>query len=208
MLRGVIDQDYPLGLGSKSPRRLEMLQTLGIPLRIVPADVDERVEPAEEPSVYLGRITVNKFSAAVRASAGVQLGAMLVADTIVVVDGEILGKPASVVEAEAMLSRLSGRSHEVWTRFAVGFGADGGPGEVRHAETVKSVVSFRILSPDEIRGYAHSGEGLDKAGAYAVQGLGSFAVARIEGSYSNVVGLPVCEVVVALRRTGLLGRFP
>jgi septum formation protein len=207
MLRGVIDQDYPLGLGSKSPRRLEMLQTLGIPLRIVPADVDERVEPAEEPSIYLGRITVNKFSAAVRASAGVRLGAMLVADTIVVVDGEILGKPASVAEAEEMLSRLSGRSHEVWTRFAVGCRADG-RGEIRHAETVKSVVSFRLLSPDEIRGYAHSGEGLDKAGAYAVQGLGSFAVARIEGSCSNVVGLPVCEVVVALRRTGLLGPFP
>jgi septum formation protein len=207
MLRGVIDQDYPLVLGSKSPRRREMLQTLGIPLRVVPADVDERLLTAERPAWYLERIVADKYRAAAAASQGIDLGALLVADTIVLLDAEILGKPASESEAEGMLSRLSGRSHEVWTRFAVGCPV-GGKGEALHAETVSSTVSFRRLLPDEIRGYAKSGEGLDKAGAYAVQGLGSFAVARIEGSYSNVVGLPVCEVVLALRRTGLLGRFP
>jgi septum formation protein len=207
MLRGVIDQDYPLGLGSKSPRRREMLQTLGIPLRVLPADVDERLLTAETPALYLERIVANKYSAAFAASTGIDLGAILVADTIVLLDDQTLGKPVDVTEAEGMLSRLSGRSHEVWTRFALGCAADGS-GEVRHAETVKSVVSFRRLSPDEIVGYAKSGEGLDKAGAYAVQGLGSFAVTRIEGSFSNVVGLPVCEVIVALGRAGLLGRFP
>ena len=204
MLRDVIDQDYPLGLGSKSPRRREMLEKLGIPLRIVAADADERVLTREKPAVYLERVVAEKFAGAARSSAGARLGALLVADTIVVLDGEILGKPGSVAEAEAMISRLSGRSHEVCTRFAVGVQ----PGEIRHAETVSSVVSFRRLEPDEIRSYAKSGEGLDKAGAYAVQGLGSFAVARVEGSHSNVVGLPVCEVVLALKRTGLLGTFP
>jgi septum formation protein len=207
MLRGVIDQDYPLGLGSKSPRRREMLQTLGIPLRVVPADVDERTLAAERPAVYLERVVAEKYQAAAGASQGMRLGALLVADTIVLVDGEILGKPADIGDAEAMLSRLSGRTHEVWTRFAVG-GPVGAKGEIVHAETVSSMVSFRRLRPDEIRGYAESGEGRDKAGAYAVQGLGSFAVARVEGSYSNVVGLPVCEVVSALLRTGRLGRFP
>ena len=202
MLRGVIDQDYPLGLGSKSPRRREMLETLGIPLRIVPVEVDERVLAQEKAAFYLERIVADKFGAAVKTSDFLELGGLLVADTIVLLDGEILGKPTNAAEAEAMISRLSGRDHEVWTRFAVGIR------EIKHAETVKSIVSFRCLDPDEISRYACSGEGLDKAGGYAVQGLGSFAVLRIEGSHSNVVGLPVCEVVVALKRTGLLGHFP
>jgi septum formation protein len=207
MERGVIDQDYPLVLGSKSPRRREMLQTLGIPFRVVPADVDERILTAERPAPYLERIIADKYRSAAMASGDMDLGALLVADTIVLLDGEILGKPAGVDDAERMLSRLSGRAHEVWTRFAVGCPV-GGQGQVTHAETVSSMVWFRRLDADQISGYAKSGEGLDKAGAYAVQGLGSFAVSRIEGSYSNVVGLPVCEVVTALGRTGLLGRFP
>jgi septum formation protein len=120
-----------------------------------------------------------------------------------------------------MLSALSGREHQVWTRFAIAGGGpiaggvDRDPGSPvalgvapLHAETVVTRVRFRALSDDEVASYAATGEGLDKAGAYAIQGIGAFAVARIEGSYSNVVGLPACEVVSALRATGLLARFP
>jgi septum formation protein len=111
-----------------------------------------------------------------------------------------------------MLTRLSGRAHEVRTRFLVtespaNQGGDGG-GAAVHGETVSTTVHFRALESEEIRRYAASGEGMDKAGAYAVQGVGSFAVQRIEGSYANVVGLPVCEVVVALKRLGFLPAFP
>ena len=105
-----------------------------------------------------------------------------------------------------MLRRLSGRWHEVHTRFAISPRASLGPGP--YAETVVSRVRFRELSPSEIEAYAASGEGLDKAGAYAIQGLGSFAVASLEGSYSAVVGLPACEVVRALSSLGLLSVFP
>lgn len=184
-----------------------MLETLGIPLRVISADVDERILGSERPAFYLERIVANKYRAASVSSHGIDLGALLVADTIVLIDGRILGKPASVTEAEEMLSSLSGRSHDVWTRFALGCPAQA-HGEIQYSETVSSTVSFRRLRPDEIRGYARSGEGLDKAGGYAVQGIGSFAVARVEGSYSNIVGLPVCEVVVALGKMGLLGHFP
>jgi septum formation protein len=118
----------------------------------------------------------------------------------------VLGKPSGRDEARAMIAELSGRDHEVWTRFAISSGDDSGA--ALHAETVRTRVTFRALDEIEIAAYADTGEGLDKAGAYAIQGIGGFAVARIDGSYSNVVGLPACEVIVALRRLGLLGRFP
>jgi nucleoside triphosphate pyrophosphatase len=123
----------------------------------------------------------------------------------VIDDGDILGKPADADEAEGMIARLAGRTHEVWTRFAIARVEGGDRREVRvaHAETVITRVTFRALTPAKIRAYAESGEGLDKAGAYAVQGLGAGIVARIEGSYTNVVGLPACEVIVALEALGL-----
>ena len=134
---------------------------------------------------------------------------MLVADTIVLIDDRILGKPLDLREAERMLSELSARSHEVRTRFAIGrANVERGGADLLHEETVSTRVWFRSLDASEIARYAATGEGLDKAGAYAIQGIGSFAVTRIDGSYSNVVGLPVCEVVVALKRLGLLGPFP
>ncbi len=103
-----------------------------------------------------------------------------------------------------MLSRLSGREHEVRTRFAIVARHD----HAEHSQTVSTRVRFRALMPGEIARYAATGEGLDKAGGYAIQGVGAFAVAEIAGSYANVVGLPVCEVVLALRGLGLLGDFP
>lgn len=200
----MIDETRPLLLGSGSPRRREILTTLGLPLRIVSLDVDERMRAGESAAAYLERITADKLSSAARHASG--CGAVLVADTSVILDGSVLGKPADCDDARAMIAALSGRDHEVWTRFAIASGDD--PSAALHAETVCTRVTFRVLGDDEIAAYAATGEGLDKAGAYAIQGIGAFAVSRIEGSYSNVVGLPACEVVSALRRVGLLGRFP
>jgi septum formation protein len=188
--------DVPLVLGSQSPRRREILTSLRVPFVVCGAHVDERVRGGERVEVYLARIVRAKLEG-VRAIAPPGR-AILVADTTVVLDGAILGKPANVAEAGRMIARLAGRAHEVKTRFAIA-------AEARvHEETMTTVVTFRPLSESEIRAYAESGEGLDKAGAYAVQGLGAGIVSRISGSYTNVVGLPACEVVVALTALELL----
>jgi septum formation protein len=205
----VLSEQSPLLLASASPRRREILETLGVPVRVLPASVDETVRVGESPRDYLARVVDDKLAAAsLLASDDPRadgVAGVLVADTSVIVDARILGKPVDEADARAMLRLLSGRAHEVWTRFALRSCAVGAP---TFAETVVTRVVFRALDAGEIDGYAASGEGLDKAGAYAVQGLGAFAVARIEGSYANVVGLPACEVVAALRRAGLIATFP
>jgi len=155
---------------------------------------------------YLCRVVQDKLSDVVPRLDDRPFGCVLVADTIVVVDGEILGKPSDEVQACSMLRRLSGRGHEVLTRFAIALPAR--PSHPVCQTTVQTLVRFRHLSDSEVMRYVATGEGLDKAGAYAVQGMGAFAVERIEGSYSNVVGLPACEVVEALQRTGLLHSYP
>ena len=200
----------PLLLGSASPRRKALLETLGIPLVVIAVDADERRREGERPDAYLERVTFDKLERACADTRAASASAVLVADTVVLVDDEILGKPAGTDDAIAMLTRLSGRAHEVRTRFQLGRpkGATGSVVTTLHAETVSTRVHFRTLERDEIARYVATGEGLDKAGSYAVQGIGSFAVQRIEGSYANVVGLPVCEVVVALKRAGLLAAFP
>ncbi|AGP39296.1 Maf family protein [Sorangium cellulosum] len=211
----MIDDAHPLLLGSGSPRRREILTTLGLPLRVAAAEVDEAGRPGEGAAAYLERVTLAKLAAARRLQQAVGAGAILVADTSVILGDSILGKPRDEGDARAMLRALSGREHQVWTRFAIaGAEADLAPAATRgraealHAETVVTRVRFRQLDDDEVASYAATGEGLDKAGAYAIQGIGAFAVAGIEGSYSNVVGLPACEVVAALRAAGLLARFP
>jgi septum formation protein len=193
---------------------------LGIHLTVVAVEADEVRRAAEDPDTYLDRVTRDKLARVAADTRALGTSVLLVADTIVLLDRDILGKPANAEEAMAMLMRLSGRAHEVQTRFLIGPSPTGptqrgsAVGIVNpaaaplHAETVTTKVQFRRLDADEIRRYAASGEGMDKAGGYAVQGVGSFAVQRIEGSYANVVGLPVCEVVVALRRLGLLPAFP
>jgi septum formation protein len=214
----MLTEASPLLLASGSPRRREILQNLRIPhLVAANAGIDETVRAGEDASAYLDRIVRAKLEAACRVFAfeaarvgdtlrGVDVtaaaAAVLVADTSVILDGAILGKPASVEDAEAMIARLAGRTHEVWTRFAVG--SPVADVNVLHIETVSTKVVFRALTAERIRRYAESGEGDDKAGAYAVQGLGSALVARIEGSYANVVGLPACELVVALENLGLV----
>jgi septum formation protein len=209
----------PLLLASGSPRRREILETLGVPIVARAAEADETVRDGEAPEDYLARVVSDKLRAAGAllasdASLRGRCAAILVADTSVIAAPEpaagsgaettraILGKPGSVDEAERMIARLAGRTHEVWTRFAIG-SAEGTP-KALHQETVVTRVTFRSLTPARIRAYAESGEGTDKAGAYAVQGLGAALVSRIEGSYSNVVGLPACEVVVALEQLGLV----
>ena len=202
-----ISVSNPLCLGSASPRRQELLSGLGLPLKVQPANVEESVLPGELPQQYLERIVADKWTAVNRLV--LTLGffsAVLVADTIVVVDNEILGKPIDVADAERLLHRLTGREHVVYTRFAVGrAGADTATVAAR---TVETRVFLRSATDDELRRYAATGEGLDKAGAYAAQGIGSFLIERVRGSYTNVVGLPLCEVILELQRLDLLAEFP
>jgi nucleoside triphosphate pyrophosphatase len=202
---GVISSDAPLGLGSASPRRRELLNRVGIPLLIVPVEIDERPLADEAATEYLERIVDQKLADAVAQERARAASVILVADTVVLLDGEILGKPHDRAHAQEMLARLSGRVHQVSTRFALARPRDP---VALHAETVATCVEIRHLDNDEIRRYVATGEGADKAGAYAIQGIGSFAVSRVEGSYTNVVGLPVCEVVMSLQRLGFLGDFP
>ncbi len=197
----MLSEKSPLLLGSASPRRREILANVGVPFVVRAADVDEATRDGEAADAYLARIVAAKLDAVRAAAGGMAAEAILVADTSVIEGGAILGKPSSIDEAERMIARLAGRTHEVHTRFAIGALSGGA---ALHAETVVTRVAFRALTPARIRAYAESGEGMDKAGAYAVQGRGSAIVARIEGSYTNVVGLPACEVVVALEQLGLL----
>lgn len=211
----MIHPSRPLLLGSGSPRRRDILTSLRVPFVVLAADIVEDVLPAEAPHAYLERITRAKLDAVWERLVGdpeppVSRGAVsavLVADTTVVVDGEILGKPADAAEAIATLSRLVGRSHEVFTRYAIGR-PEAGAGGLLAARTVRTEVRLRSASAAEIEAYARTGEGLDKAGAYAAQGIGTFLVEGVTGSYSNVVGLPACEVVGDLTRLGLLQGFP
>jgi len=199
-----ISEKSPLILGSASPRRREILTNLRLPLRVLPADVPEEVRPGESAGSYIERIASDKLSGVASRAKGEPSAGLLVADTIVVVDGDILGKPSDVLDAERLLGRIVGRGHIVFTRYAIG----SPEGVLLAARTVRSEVWLRAASRSEIEGYARTGEGLDKAGAYAIQGVGAFLIERIEGSYTNVVGLPACEVVSDLIATGLLESFP
>jgi septum formation protein len=165
------------------------------------------VLPAEPPEAYIARIVRAKLEA-VRVQAPRELVSratgIVVADTTVVIveDGvtHVLGKPADTEEACRMILRLAGRTHEVFTRFAVASVKAGG---FMHEETVRTEVTFRPLSPERAMAYARSGEGLDKAGAYGAQEFGSAFIKRVSGSYTNVVGLPACEVAEALEALAL-----
>jgi septum formation protein len=206
-MRGVvIAEENPLLLGSASPRRRDILQGLGIPIRVSPADIVEDVKPGESAEVYLERIVQEKLVAVAERVEGQRFAAILVADTSVVLDGRILGKPADVEAARELVTALAGRTHVVLTRYAAAHHAT--PSEVAFARTVATRVTLRAASANEIARYAATGEGLDKAGAYAAQGLGAFLVERIDGSYSNVVGLPACELVSDLLAAGMLAAFP
>jgi septum formation protein len=198
----LIDASNPLILGSGSPRRREILSALGLPFQVLAADIDEDRRPAEPALAYLERIAAEKLDGVRTRLGDVAHAAILVADTTVVVDGDVLGKPSDIDDAARLFARIAGRVHSVYTRYAIGL--RGEPG-VRLARTVETHVHIRGADAAEIRAYAATGEGLDKAGAYAAQGIGSFFIERVVGSYSNVVGLPACEVLGDLRSLGLVG---
>jgi septum formation protein len=174
-------------LASASPRRAELLRAAGIAFDIEPAHVDERVHDGETPDAYVCRVAEDK-ARAIRRQHPDRL--VLAADTTVVVDHHILGKPDDEHDARRMLRLLSGRAHEVITGVTLAGPGDNGL-ETRVASTT---VEFMPLSAAEIDWYVASGEPMDKAGAYAIQGLASRFITRIAGSYSNVVGLPVALV--------------
>ncbi|MEK7314974.1 MAG: Maf family protein [Candidatus Eisenbacteria bacterium] len=184
-------------LASRSPRRAELLRLVGAQFEIAPADVDESALPEERAEAHVLRLAEAKARAAAsRAEAAEAEGTLVLgADTIVTLDRGILGKPADEEEARQMLAALSGRVHEVWTGlFLFDPTHDRGVGEA-----VRSIVKFSRLALDEIDRYVATGEPLDKAGAYAVQGYGAAFVEAIEGSYSNVVGLPLGHLRHLLR---------
>ncbi len=176
-----------LVLASASPRRKELLETAGLVFDVRPADVDESQVAGESPADYVRRLAEEK-AAAVRRPGELTLGA----DTTVVLDAETLGKPADDADARAMLQRLAGRSHDVLTGWCLFAGDQSQSG----VETTR--VFFTAMTADQIDRYVRSGEPLDKAGAYGIQGLASKFVERIEGCYSNVVGLPTARIYRAL----------
>ena len=175
-------------LASASPRRAAMLKWAGVEFEIRPARIDESRRAGETPADCAARLAQEK---ALARPHGPRL--VLGADTIVVLGDRILEKPAGPAEARTHLAALSGRSHQVITAFCLA-----AAGRVITARTVKSLVTFRALTEAMIAGYVAGGEGLDKAGAYGLQGLGGFLVESIEGSQTNVIGLPLTEVLAAL----------
>jgi septum formation protein len=184
-------------LASASPRRAELLRAAGLSFEVRVAAVDEAVLPGESPEVYVRRVAEAKAGAVARLDPTTPV---IGADTAVVVDGQILGKPGDHDDAARMLRLLSGRSHQVLTGVCL-VAARGGVEITRLAQTT---VEFAPLSPDELDWYVASGEPLDKAGAYAIQGLASRFIERIDGSYSNVVGLPVALLYRMCAEAGML----
>jgi septum formation protein len=182
-------------LASQSPRRRQLLENAGLRIEIVPSDFDEKSVPLCAPREYVAKLAEAKAEAvaAKHPSAWV-----IAADTIVLIEDRILNKPTGSADARRMLTRLSGSSHEVLTGVHIVCPRKG----FAHAQVVTTEVVFKTLSPEEIDWYIASGEPFDKAGAYAIQGMGTFLVRSVKGSYTNVVGLPVCEVIEQLIAAG------
>jgi len=182
-------------LASASPRRRELLAQIGVEFTVLPTSVDESRRPDERPDVYVERMALEKAQAGCQlARAADQL--VLGADTVVVLDDHVLGKPADRDQALRTLAMLSGRTHKVMTAVALTDGQ-----RIEHCLSITSV-TMRLIQSAEAENYWQSGEPADKAGAYAVQGLGAMFIERLEGSYSGVVGLPLSEATELLSRFG------
>jgi nucleoside triphosphate pyrophosphatase len=184
-------------LASGSPRRRELLQQIGVPFRVVGAAVDEAVWSGEVPAAYVARLAAAKAELGWERNRDAIDGPVLAADTSVVLDAKILGKPAHREEAEAMLRQLSGRTHEVLTAVALRT-VDGLRSRISRSE-----VTFRRIAAAEARAYWETGEPCDKAGAYAIQGRAAVFIAELRGSYSGVMGLPLFETAELLSEAGL-----
>lgn len=182
-------------LASGSPRRHELLRGAGFVFEIVESGIEERLRAGERGAAFARRMAAEKAIAVSAARPGV---IVLAADTIVERDGRILGKPADAAEARAMLSALAGVTHTVVTAFAIARA-----GAVAESRAIDSRVTFRPLTVEEIDAYVASGEPMDKAGAYGIQGRGADFIVAVEGARDNVMGLPVAAVVAALARQGI-----
>jgi septum formation protein len=192
-------------LASASPRRRELLERMGLRLRVRAADIDESPAPNEVPAEYVRRMARQKSEAALAETATREESVfipVLSADTTVIIEGHILGKPADPDEARSMLRRLAGRRHEVTTAYRIRLGT-------RDVErSVTTTVAIRLLEPREIEAYVACDEWRGKAGGYAIQGVASAFVTDLRGSLTNVVGLPLAEVLADLRAIGGLASYP
>ncbi|WP_295629535.1 nucleoside triphosphate pyrophosphatase [uncultured Intestinimonas sp.] len=182
-------------LASGSPRRRQLLEQIGLTFVVRSSDVDESVSPGLTPAQVVESLSARKGEAVAAEAAPGDL--VLSADTVVALDGAILGKPRDRAEAEAMLTALSGRTHQVYTGVTL---LQDGRRLTGHEVTA---VTFRPLSPEEIAAYVSTGEPMDKAGAYGIQGLGALLVERLEGDYFNVMGLPLCRLGEMLAQFGV-----
>lgn len=182
-------------LASGSPRRKELLTQMGLAFRVVVSDADETVDPSLSPADQVALLSRRKADAVAGLVSDRAL--ILAADTIVAFEGRSMGKPASPAEATQMLSLLSGKTHQVYTGFTLRQGAR------TDTQVECTAVSFRPMTPDEIRAYVATGEPMDKAGAYGIQGLGGVFVEGIQGDYFNVMGLPICRLGTVLKTFGV-----
>jgi septum formation protein len=189
-----------LTLASASPRRRELLDQIGVSYHVIVSEIDESVHADESPGDYVCRVAREK-AMDVKQRAGSDTP-VLAADTAVILDGRIFGKPQNRRQAIEMLQQLSGRTHEVWS--AVALIAPGGSILERLNVTQ---VTFSVLEPEWIEAYCDSGDPMDKAGAYGVQGMAAQKISHLEGSYSGVMGLPLHETSAILNETGLLNDF-
>lgn len=187
----------PLFLASGSPRRRELLTQIGVAFSVIGADIDETPLSDESPAAYVERLARGKAEAGRARLSADAPACVLGADTAVVLDGKILGKPVDEADAQAMLLSLAGQEHEVLTAIAL---LDG---ERCESRVVRSLVRFRPISVAEANAYWASGEPRDKAGGYGIQGLGAVFVSGLNGSYSSVVGLPLCETAELLGHFGI-----
>ncbi len=190
-------QQAPIILASRSPRRRDLLQQAGLKFEIIPSRFDEKLVSQDDPATCVQVLARTKAEDIASHHPG---NWVIGADTIVSIGREILGKPGNHAMARDMLRRLSGQTHQVLTGYSICCRSAG----VAHTAVVMTDVTFKELSAEEIEWYIHTGEPFDKAGAYAIQGLGTFLVRRINGSYTNVVGLPVCEVIEFLIEAGVV----
>ena len=195
-----IDEKHPLILASASPRRKRLLARMRLPHRVVVSRVQEDGNDGS-PEDYCRNLALLKAEEVGSREKGLWV---LGADTIVVIENRVLGKPENEEDAKGMLSLLSGQEHRVIT----GFGILDPSGRMAHAESVITAVRFKTLNEAEVSGYVRTREPFGKAGAYAIQGVGAFMVESISGSYTNVVGLPMCALIKALVRCGAIESFP
>jgi septum formation protein len=180
-------------LASASPRRRELLRSVGLKFKTIPAHVDEDYIEGESPQQHVRRLAQEKAQLIARKYPRAWV---LGADTIVVIDGLILGKPKNKTQAREMLKKLSGREHKVFTGFTITQVAS----KLSHSAVVQSTVKFKKISAAELDWYIACDEPYDKAGGYAVQGKGAYFIKSIRGSYTNVIGLPLCEVLETLKK--------